>query len=276
MPKMWELEQFKDKSAVLDEYGETVTYGQLNADANLLAETIGHRCLVFCLCRSEIGSVIGYTAFINNGIVPVMLNSHLEEGLLQNLLNTYSPEYLWLPKDQAGQFASMSIRHEVYNYVLLKTGYEKKYPLYEELGLLMTSSGSTGSPKFIRQSYENLLANTQSIVEYLKLDSSERPITTLPMNYVYGLSIINSHFMVGATILLTEKGLMQKEFTRNEEWFRYIFDNREGKADELCDYDVIIGPIANDTIYDLFGITTSGYLTDEQSLQILSTGPCYR
>ncbi len=51
-----------------------------------------------------------------------------------------------------------------------------------------------------------------SIVQYLHLDETERPITTLPMNYTYGLSIINSHLMVGATILLTEKGLMQKEF----------------------------------------------------------------
>ena len=212
MSKIWNLEQFKDNIALIDEFRGQLTYGQLNANANVLAEPIGHRCLVFCLCRSEIGSVIGYTAFINNGIVPVMLNSHLEEGLLQNLLNTYSPEYLWLPKEQATVFSEMDVEHEAYNYVLLKTGYEKKYPLYEELGLLMTSSGSTGSPKFIRQSYENLLANTQSIVEYLKLDSSERPITTLPMNYVYGLSIFNSHFMVGATILLTEKGLMQKEF----------------------------------------------------------------
>ena len=212
MGKMWDLEKCKDNVALIDEFGEKMTYGQLNANATVLAETIGHRCLVFCLCRSEIGSVIGYTAFINNAIVPVMLNSHLDEGLLQNLLNTYSPEYLWLPKKQAEQFSEMNVEHEAYDYVLLKTGYEKKYPLYEELGLLMTSSGSTGSPKFIRQSYANLLANTQSIVEYLKLDSSERPITTLPMNYVYGLSIINSHFMVGATILLTEKGLMQKEF----------------------------------------------------------------
>ena len=212
MSKIWDLEQFKDSIALVDEFGKQLTYGQLNANANALVDIIGHRCLVFCLCRSEIGSVIGYTAFINNGIVPVMLNSHLEEGLLQNLLSTYSPEYMWLPKEQADQFTIMSTEYEAYNYVLMRTGYEKKYPLYEELGLLMTSSGSTGSPKFIRQSYENLLANTQSIVEYLKLDSSERPITTLPMNYVYGLSIINSHFMVGATILLTEKGLMQKKF----------------------------------------------------------------
>ena len=62
------------------------------------------------------------------------------------------------------------------------------------------------------QSYENILDNARSIAAYLRLDETERPITTLPMNYVYGLSIINSHFLVGATVLLTDKGLMQKEF----------------------------------------------------------------
>ena len=212
MVKMWDLEGFKDYKAIIDEYGTTLTYGQLNANANALAERVGHRCMVFSLCRNEIGSVLGYTAFVNNCIVPVMVNSHLEEMLLENLLKTYSPEYLWVPKDQEDQFEGMSVEHEAYSYVLLKTGFDVKYPLYKELGLLITTSGSTGSPKLVRQSYTNLLDNAQSIAEYLKLDDTERPITTLPMNYVYGLSIINSHFLVGATLLLTDKGLMQKEF----------------------------------------------------------------
>jgi acyl-coenzyme A synthetase/AMP-(fatty) acid ligase len=64
----------------------------------------------------------------------------------------------------------------------------------------------------VRQSYENIEANTASIVEYLELDETERPITTLPMNYTYGLSIINSHISVGSTILMTDKSIMQKEF----------------------------------------------------------------
>ncbi len=164
------------------------------------------------MCRNEIGSVLGYVGFINNGIVPVLLNSHLEENLLLNLLATYEPSYLWVPKDQAEQFVDTEIKYEKYGYVLLKMAYKKEYPLYEELGLLLTTSGSTGSPKFVRQSYTNVLNNAQSIVKYLELDSSERPITTLPMNYTYGLSIINSHLLVGATILVTEKGIMQKEF----------------------------------------------------------------
>ncbi len=212
MGRIWNLEEHKGKTALIEESGLQMTYEDLDSEAYALAERIGHRCLVFSLCRNEIGSVLGYTAFINHGIVPVMVSSHLEETLLDNLLKVYSPEYLWVPKEQADRFAGMARAYEAYQYVLLKTGYEIRYPLYEELGLLITTSGSTGSPKLVRQSYTNVLDNAQSIAEYLHLDDTERPITTLPMNYVYGLSIINSHFLVGAALLLTEKGLMQKEF----------------------------------------------------------------
>lgn len=212
MNKIWDLKQYKEKTALIDEYGNQITYCVLNSEANMVFEIIGHRCLVFALCRNEIGSVLGYIAFVNNGIVPVMVSSHLEEGLLANLLLTYLPEYLWVPKDLVVQFTGMQVMYEVFEYVLIKTDYNKKFPLYDELGLLITTSGSTGSPKLVRQSYTNIFENAQSIVKYLKLDDTERPITTLPMNYVYGLSVINSHFLVGATLLLTDKGLMQKEF----------------------------------------------------------------
>lgn len=212
MNKIWNLAEHKSNIALKDEYGETLTYEQLSSEAEALAAVIEKRTLVFSLCRNEIGSVLGYVGFINNGIVPVLLNSHLEENLLSNLLTTYEPSYLWVPKDQVEQFTDTEVKYEKYGYSLLKTAYKKEYPLYEELGLLLTTSGSTGSPKFVRQSYANVLDNAQSIVKYLEIDSSERTITTLPMNYTYGLSIINSHLLVGATILVTEKGIMQKEF----------------------------------------------------------------
>lgn len=212
MGKIWNLGQFGASIAIIDENGVRVTYDLLNSEAGILAEKAGRRCLAFSLCKNEIGSVLGYVGFINNGIVPVMLNSQLEQSLLQNLLATYCPAYIWSPKDQVDQFPGMETVHEAYGYCLLKTGYEREYDLCDELALLLTTSGSTGSPKFVRQSYENVSDNARSIVKYLELDASERPITTLPMNYTYGLSIINSHLMVGATLLLTEKGLMQKEF----------------------------------------------------------------
>ena len=212
MGKIWDLGHYNGKIALVDEFGLTMSYDDLNLESSIIAEKVGHRCLVFALCRNEIGSVLGYTAFINNGIVPVMINSNLEEVLLDNLLRTYQPEYLWIPKDKMDQVKGLKVVYDVYDYVLLETDYDVKYKLFDELGLLITTSGSTGSPKLVRQSYTNVLDNASSIAEYLQLDDSERPITTLPMNYVYGLSIINSHFLVGATLLVTDKGLMQKEF----------------------------------------------------------------
>lgn len=70
-------------------------------------------------------------------------------------------------------------------------------------------------------------------------------------------------------------GLSVHEFSRSREWFEYIFANRSGKPDPL-DADVIIGPIANDTIYDTFGIITSGFLKEDDALHLLLIGPEYR
>jgi acyl-coenzyme A synthetase/AMP-(fatty) acid ligase len=84
--------------------------------------------------------------------------------------------------------------------------------MHPDLGLLLTTSGSTGTAKLVRQSYANILANAVSILSYLELNEKERPVTSLPMSYTYGLSVINSHLLAGATVLLTEKSLFQQEF----------------------------------------------------------------
>ena len=132
MNKIWNLEEHNQKTALEDEVGAKLTYHELNQQSQLLAQTIGHRCLVFSLCRNEIGSVLGYTAFVNNGIVPVMVNSHLEEMLLGNLLSTYQPEFLWVPIDQVNSFPGMKVEFEAYKYALLRTDYGTDYPLYDD------------------------------------------------------------------------------------------------------------------------------------------------
>jgi acyl-coenzyme A synthetase/AMP-(fatty) acid ligase len=167
---------------------------------------------VFIFCKNEIGAVLGYTAFINHRIVPVLLNAHLESELREKLLDTYEPSYIWIPSSMRDEFENYAVTYEACDYILLKTTYNRNYPMFDGLCLMLTTSGSTGSPKFVKQSYRNVVCNAESIVKYLELTETERPISTLPMNYTYGLSIINSHLLVGATLLMTEKGLMQKEF----------------------------------------------------------------
>jgi acyl-coenzyme A synthetase/AMP-(fatty) acid ligase len=211
---MWKLNKFEDKTAIVTEDGDKISYRELSEASIRLADMIGGRCLVFCLCRNETGSLLGYLSFVNNGIVPALLDSALNRDLLATLTESYKPDYLWVPNDVISDFSGMKVRGSMYGYSLLKTGYNREYPLYDGLALLLTTSGSTGSPKFVRQSYENIKANTEAIISYLEIGDNERPITTLPMSYTYGLSIINTHIYAGASIILTQKTVMQKDFWR--------------------------------------------------------------
>ena len=72
---------------------------------------------------------------------------------------------------------------------------------------------------------------------------------------------------------LDESGLLIHRFSRNEEWFSCIFHNRRLRDDIAA--DVVIGPIANDTIFDTFGIISSGYLDASEAMKLLLIGPEY-
>ena len=88
----------------------------------------------------------------------------------------------------------------------------------------------------------------------------------------FALRWVSKDAIINEYILDTE-GLSVYEFSRNEEWFEYIYNNRRFK--DGLDHDVIIGPIANDTIYDTFGILTSGLVKPEHAVKILCIGPEY-
>ncbi|MBR2281745.1 MAG: DUF3990 domain-containing protein [Spirochaetales bacterium] len=74
---------------------------------------------------------------------------------------------------------------------------------------------------------------------------------------------------------LDMEGLDVKVLDRDVQWFDLIYGNRNRVHDGLSAYDVVIGPIANDTIYDVMGVTTSGFLEREQALSLLTIGPIY-
>jgi len=207
-----QLTEFKNRTAVISEDGSQLTYEKLSDLGEILFNQIGRRCLVFILCQNSIGSLIGYTSFIENKVVPVLIDTKLDKQLLSNLIKLYQPEYLWLPSQYPEKFNNFKHVFQLKDYSLLKTDFNQKHTLLNELAVLFTTSGSTGSPKLVRVSYNNLFANASSIKEYLSITSSERPITGLPMHYSFGLSIINSHLLSGATLLLTNKSLMEKEF----------------------------------------------------------------
>jgi len=201
-----------DNYAFIQDNNTSITYSKLSTEINSISANLAPRLLAFIFTSNTIGSMISYLACLECSVVPLLLKADIDTSLSNKLLDIYRPNYLFIPNDMADNFDGYECLWQGYGYSIL---YNKDIDipnLFDDLALLLTTSGSTGSPKLVRQSYNNILSNARSIASYLELDESERPITTLPMNYTYGLSIINSHLLVGATILLTDFSLVSREF----------------------------------------------------------------
>lgn len=176
---MFDLLKYSDRLAIIADDGRRLTYAQLGGLVSDRAKTLQRGVLQFCMCKNTIESIVEYLACLEAGAPVVMLDATKDAETIENLRQIYKP------------------------------GITKCHP---DLAVCLTTSGSTGSPKLVRLTLRNIIANAESIAEYLHIDAGEQPITMLPMYYSYGLSIINSHLLKGATILLTDKSYAQREF----------------------------------------------------------------
>lgn len=206
-----EFKKFSNHIALIDENSKETTYDQLDKICDSMKSVLIERAIAFVYCENDSDCVISYVSCLKNGVVPLMLDRKIDPELSNRLINIYKPKYLFMPKDIEDEKIIGKCIHEFDNYFVLETDNEI-YPVNPDLCLLLCTSGSVGSPKLVRQSFKNVQCNANSISQYLSLDQNERPITTLPMNYTYGLSIINSHLTSGATILLAKSTVVSKQF----------------------------------------------------------------
>lgn len=198
----------KAKVAAIDDSGRSITYGEICDFSTVFAKLLPQRSLIFILSENCIGSLLGYTAALSNRIVPLIISAATEEGLYNHLYELYQPEYLWMPQAKA---EGKEIVFSAWDYCLVKTG-NQPTPMYDELSLLLPTSGSTGSPKLVRHSYRNIEANADNVRRLFKLDGTEKAMAILPMHYTMGLSVIASHLLAGATLLLSGRSLLDKGF----------------------------------------------------------------
>jgi len=207
-----DIDTYGSKTAIIDEKSECYSYTDLINRDDAVRSRIPQRCIVFSVCENQLESVAGYIGFLRGRIVPVLVNATLPADLFDKLLKTYRPAYIWMPspKSESRNWGEPIYRSA--HYVLLKTVYGNDVPVHSDLALLMMTSGSTGSPLLVRQSYGNICSNTNAIVSYLRITETDRPITTLPMSYTYGLSVLNTHLLKGCTVILTAKSVMEKAF----------------------------------------------------------------
>lgn len=208
---IFDFEKNSYHTAVLTEDGQTYTYAELNAIGSTITALMQPRRLTFCLCQNSIGSLLGYVGLMAHNIPTVLLDADKDVEMTKKLVACYRPQYIWLPTIKAHQFSDEKPLTTYGDYALLRFD-EQDYEIHPDVLLCLTTSGTTGSPKLVKLTEGNLRSNALSIAEYLDITPDERAITSLPMYYSFGMSVINSHFVTGATLLLTDKAVVQREF----------------------------------------------------------------
>lgn len=197
--------------ALISEDGAVLAYSAVAAEADAFGSRLPTTGLVFLLGDNNEEAVLGYIGCLRAHVPAGLFSAGLHGSFLAALLAAYRPACVWLPQTRAGEIHGATEVYRSRKYVLVRTEFPPS-PAHEDLALLVTTSGSTGSPKLVRLSYENLASNASAIAEYLHIEPGDRALTSLPMHYVYGLSVINSHLHAGASVVLTDASLAEKRF----------------------------------------------------------------
>ena len=185
-----------DRLALVDPATETlVSYADLQDRVDAVAARLGAAPrLVLIEGANSIGTVATYLAALQHGH-PVLLAPGGRGGSVRRLVDAYDPDVVVTAQAGVDERRRTTI-----------------HDLHPDLALLLSTSGSTGSSKVVRLSHANLQANADSIALALGIEEDDRALTSLPLAYCYGLSVLHSHLARGASLVLTEASVVDEAF----------------------------------------------------------------
>lgn len=208
------LIKFKKKIALIDLNEKKITYEDFVLDVKNFKKNFHKNSLILIVVSNSYESIVGYFSFLDKSknCKTIIIDESFGNSYFNKIINIYKPNYIFYPFKFRVKKEKI-IKQIVYKkYILSETKISINKKINNKNYILLTSSGTTGNPKFIRLSNENILTNTMGIIKSLKIRSHHRTITTMPMGYSYGLSIINSHILSGASIVLNNKTFFEKLF----------------------------------------------------------------
>ncbi|MEW2034743.1 AMP-binding protein [Streptomyces roseifaciens] len=186
-----------DRTALITPAGE-VSYRELAERVTAVAERLGpRRRLVLLAGANTADALVVHLAALAAGH-PVLLAPD-SGSAVESLTAAYDPDVVARPADDG-------------TWRLDERRAVPAHELHPDLALLLSTSGSTGSPKLVRLSHGNLQANAESIGSCLDIREDDRAATTLPMHYCYGLSVVHSHLLRGAGLILTDLSVADPRF----------------------------------------------------------------
>ena len=189
---------------------EEISYRQLyNSSLNLaswLEEEVGRNKHIILASVNNLFFITSYLAIIKSGNICIPLDPGIEKENFHYINELTNPVLIFTTIDNEQKLALQSKKcifpDTVYSYKpktrkAIDTDFNR-----ENCAEIIFTSGSTGKPKGVMISHKNLIANTESIVEYLKLGQNDRMLVVLPFYYCYGLSLFHTHLRAGGSIVL--------------------------------------------------------------------------
>jgi long-chain acyl-CoA synthetase len=209
---MFNLIQYGNRPC-LEGSGGQYSYSDVQCEADRMQIVLQARSLVLCLCENSVESLLGYVGLLMNGQVLLLQEADQPLAAVHALIASYKPAYVWLAENRGRDLGCAIPVYRFGHYALYRMAFDGELPvIHERLQLLLTTSGSTGSSKLVRLSRVNLLANAAAISSYLNIREDDVAITTLPFSYSFGLSIVNTHLLAGASIQVTALTPLSRDF----------------------------------------------------------------
>lgn len=189
---------------------EEITYKQLYKSclnlASRLEDEIGQNKNIILISVNNLFFITAYLAIIKSGNVCIPLDPAIEKENFTFIRDLTDPGLMFITRDIERRLSLQSEKC-IFPEGITNNGTNANIVVdknfnQETTAEIIFTSGSTGKPKGVVISHKNLIANTESIVKYLKLTNNDRMLVVLPFYYCYGLSLLHTHLRVGGSIVL--------------------------------------------------------------------------
>lgn len=192
--------------------GQCVTVGMIRERARRMGST--PRCLTFLLTDGTIESAAWFLTLIEANHPVALIDAANAWAVVNDLIERYRPDMVVDPGiNHIAELVEGSPESpgKLLEPTIWAASEQSPTP-HEDLAVLLTTSGSTGSPKFVRLSAENIRTNAEQIVKALGITAADRGVTTLPLFYSFGMSILTSHAFAGSPVVVTKSSVLEESF----------------------------------------------------------------
>ena len=211
----------KKKVIIVDENQKNISKGEFDKKIKTISNFFYDYSVIVIIADNCSDFIAGYLAALNRkNTITILLDKSFSLNYIEKVISLYKPNIVYSPMNLSFSKLKILSFFNLKNYKILNTNFNLRKNLNFSNFLLLSTSGTTESPKFVRLSKKNLEDNTTKIIKYLNIKKNQTTITTMPAGYSYGLSILNSHLKAESKIVLNNNSIVEKSFWEKMKKFK--------------------------------------------------------